>query len=286
MKDMKQKILESVKANAKRENRYPLSPSQATKSLRDLYYGLCNYHNPGSIPVDELDGQTLLKFELGYAIENILVEHVKRAFKVVNIQERVKMTRGNFSIEGNIDWAIEVDGKTILMDSKSSGSYPFKYKTPKEDNIIQMQLYMHSDWGRKNNVNSAILLYYNKDNSDLKLCEVEYDETVAINSLLHLEKAAMAYGLKQLPPREYVLGVDWQASYNSYKTYDNKEFEVPLKDREVYEIVALTPPLDLKQHVLAWGNKVLDYNGKLVYAKKMNDKLVLVTEGERIWEEI
>lgn len=282
MKNMRENILRAVEENTKREARYPLSPSQATKSLRDLYYSLLNYNKKGTIPEDKLDGSVLLRFELGHLVESHILKYVEKAYKVKDIQAYVAIYEGDFAITGNIDWAIEVDGETILMDSKSSGSYPFRYKLPKEENIVQMQLYMHSDWGRKNNVSRAILLYYNKDNSDLKCIEVKYDPIVAIHYLRRLASVRDMHASGVVPPREYVLGVDWQASYSVFKTYDNKEFEAPESKREIVKGSQLT----IRDHVLAYGNKIVDINGKQVYAKKQGDKLILITKGERVWEEI
>lgn len=280
--DMKQKINAAVYATESNEKaRFPLSPSQATKPLRDLYYGLTNYYKPGTIPQDPMDARVYLIFKHGYLIENMMRDYVAKAYPLKFEQQRVVIANFNDKeqLAGNIDWAIDVNGETVLMDSKSSGAFPFKL-APKEDNVAQMQLYMHSVWGRTNNVNRAILLYYNKDTSDIKCIEVQYDDKLACALVERLKSVFLSFEKAQLPGREYVLGADWQANYSSYRTYDNQEFIVSVKDRAK----TTGPYLPLKEFVLAYGNKVVDCGTGSWYIKLTNGKLTPTEVGDDNWE--
>lgn len=269
-----------------REARFPLSPSQCLKSKRDLYYALTNYHKPGTIPENPIEPRILMTFRHGYAVEELLKTYVGKAFKVVFPQERVTIEGGAIEIGGAIDWAIEIDGKTILVDSKSSGNYAFKH-TPKEDNIAQMQLYMHSTWGRANNVNSAILIYFNKDNSEIKCIEVDYNADLAQALVTRLFDVLTTYHSKQLPAREYVLGLDWQANYSNYRDYDNAEFDAPVSARQRIKIKNQADfRSQLRDHVILYGNAILDYGSEQWYVVRDGVKLKLQKIGEKQWTTI
>ncbi len=150
-----------------------------------------------------------------------------------------------------------------LVDSKSIGDYPFK-TAPKEANIAQMQLYMHSDWGRENKVDKAILIYFNKNTSDIKCIEIDYDAGLAVNLLKRLQLAWSYYLKDEVPPREYLAGCDWEADYGAYKEYDNLEFLPSLK-RETVIIQDYAPKIGkyvkdaIRAHVEKYGNKAVNY---------------------------
>ncbi len=270
--------------------RYPLSPSAALKPLRDLYYGLVNFHKPGTIPVDEIEPRVKLTFKLGHMIEAMLVEYFREAFQLKDEQRRVSFCTLNDGtvLTGAIDWAVVINGETILMDSKSSGSYPFKL-APKEDNIAQMQLYMHSDWGRKNKVNKAILAYFNKDNSEIKCIQIDYNEKLAEAILARFYLVHKYYRDGIVPPREYVLGLDWQANYSNYRTHDSAEFNKPLEEREVVTSNEKAPKStkeNLKAFVLRYGSAVVNYTDTSLYVTCNKAGVAFQTVGQKVWEAV
>jgi hypothetical protein len=72
-----------------------------------------------------------------------------------------------------------------------------------------------------------------------------------------------AYIRGELPQRQHVWGLDWQAEYSSFKTYDNAEFEVPLEEREEEEIPVEafedSSDRDIIQHIATeYGNKIVN----------------------------
>lgn len=289
MPEMEDAVRKAVDALDDNKPRFPLSPSAALKPLRDLYYSLINFYEPGSIPTDALEPTVKLTFKIGYMVESMLLEYFKEAYELKDEQRRVtfgKLSNGT-ELTGSIDWSIQLQGETILMDCKSINSYGFTLLTPrnqnpkpKEDNIAQMQLYMHSDWGRKNNVNRAVLVYFNKDISELKAIEIKYNKELAEAILARLYTAFDFYMRRELPPREYVLGVEWQALYTAFKTYDNAEFALPLELRPKIEGEIIS---DLKTFVLTYGNAVVTSKGESVYVRYTPNKLILQTVGEKIW---
>lgn len=265
---------------------FPLRPSSCLKPLRDLYYDLCNFYKPGSIPKAPFENRIKLIFQFGHLTETLLKKVFAYTYGVQFEQERVKYGElvdkdGNIiPLTGSIDWASLIGGNTlVLCDSKSIGDFPFK-KAPKAENIAQMQLYMHSDWGRANNVDRAVLIYFNKNTSDIKCIEVAYEPELAVNLLERLKLAFEYYKNEEVPPREYYAGIDWQADYGAYKDYDNAEFALLPEDRETLIEEGNYAPSrnakqDLRDQVESYGNKVIKYLDKIVYVEYIKGKLTL-----------
>lgn len=264
---------------------FPLRPSSCLKPMRDLYYDLCNFYKPGSIPKAPLDARIKLIFQFGHLTETLLKKVFAYTYGVVAEQERVKYGEltdkdGNkIELTGSIDWASTVGGPVlVLCDAKSIGDFPFK-KAPKAENIAQMQCYMHSDWGRRNNVNRAMLIYFNKNTSDIKVIEVAYEAALAQKLLERLQLAYNYYLEGTVPPREGLAGVDWQSDYSPYKDYDNREFALPpvLSSRafetipEYYQ-APKNEKAALRQHVEKYGNKVILYLDKEVFVTYNKEK--------------
>lgn len=262
---------------------FPLRPSSCLKPLRDLFYDLKNFYKPGSIPKSSLDPRIKLIFQFGHLTETLLKKLFAYTYGVVAEQERVKYGElidkaGNIiPLTGSIDWASTIGGPTlVLCDAKSIGDFPFK-KAPKEENVAQMQLYMHSDWGRRNEVNRALLIYFNKNTSDIKCIEVAYEPKLAQALLDRLALAFDYYKKDEVPPREYLAGLDWQADYSPYKEYDNAEFM--LTHRETVYIhdnfYFRNEKQALREHAEKYGNKAAQYLDKLVQIDYINNKLTL-----------
>jgi len=268
---------------------FPVRPSSATKPLRDIFYDLKNFYNPGSIPKQDFEPRIKLIFQFGHATEIIMKKLCANKFTVQDEQKRVKygeLTDRDgtlIPLTGSIDWAMRLDNSSerlTLCDAKSIGEYPFK-TAPKEANIAQMQLYMHSDWGRANNVDNAILMYFNKNTSDIKCIEIPYDAMLATN-LLNRLKLAWDYYLKdEVPPREYLAGVNWEADYSPYREYDNQEF-LPEAKRETIVVKDWAPKVgryvkdNIRTHVEKYGNAAVKYLDKLVVVIYDNKKLTIV----------
>jgi hypothetical protein len=270
---------------------FPIRPSSATKPMRDIFYDLKNFYNPGAIPKNDFEPRVKLIFQFGHLTEQLVLKLCKNKFKVQDEQKRV--TYGSLTdrdgntipLTGSIDWSMYLahDSDSLtLVDSKSIGDYPFK-TAPKEANIAQMQLYMHSDWGRENKVDKALLIYFNKNTSDLKCIEIDYDAGLAIKLLERL-KLVWSYYLKdEMPPREYLAGCDWEADYSAYRDYDNGEF-LPNTIREVIILKEHAPRIGkyikdaIRTHVEKYGNKRVKYLDCTLQIDYIDGKLTLKGE--------
>lgn len=270
---------------------FPLRPSSCLKPLRDLYYDLVNFYAPGTIPKAPFENRIKLIFQFGHLTETLLKKVFAYTYGVQMDQQRVKYGElvdkdGNIiPLTGAIDWCSNLGGNSlVLCDAKSIGDFPFK-KAPKAENISQMQLYMHSDIGRAHKLDRALLIYFNKNTSDIKCIEVPYEPELAENLLERLKFVWESYKSGTVPEREYLAGLDWQADYGAYKDYDNLEFTVPEEEREEVLISETyqTPKNGkkaLREHVHLYGNKKVIFQDTTVYVKYASGKLVLETTGE------
>lgn len=289
---LKAKLLESVSPvfdKGDNDAYFPLRPSGCLKPLRDLYYDLKNFYEPNTIPKKPFEPRTKLIFQFGHLTESLLVKLCKHNFDVQFEQQRVKYGElmdkdGSFiPLTGAIDWAMKLDSTSdelYLCDAKSIGDYPYK-SAPKEANIAQMQLYMHSDWGRQNNVNKAILIYFNKNTSDIKCIQIDYDSGLATKLFGRLALAFEFYKKDEPPPREYLAGIDWQADYSQYKDYDNKEFTYLPDTRKVIIVSDYYKPSkytkeNIRSHAEKYGSYIARYLDKAICLLYDNGKLELI----------
>lgn len=286
-------------ANIGREkNSFPLRPSSSLKSKRDLFYGLVNYYSPGTIPTSDIEGRACMLLELGHSIEKHLVDNIKRAYKIPYTAQKItygeikKKDGTKIVLGGELDFVIELaDGEKIICDSKSSGDFAFKLALPKEEHVAQINLYLHSAWAREQNINRAWIFYYNKNTSDLRLCEFFYDAALARVVIARFQSVMDAYESGSVPAREHILGVDWQATYSSFREHEWKDYRTTYDKRVLSGDVAADVPDEnfphdkkalLRYLVTKFGTKVVTtVSGRTVYAIANADcsKLVLRDEG-------
>ncbi len=116
-------------------------------------------------------------------------------------------------ISGRADAILCIGNENYVLDIKSMNSMIFKnLAQPKEENIFQIQLYLHFF-----NIKKGILLYIDKDQQNMKEFFVDYDEQL-VKSLLD-----KFYALKEqvetgvVPVRLADYPQNWQCSYCQFK---------------------------------------------------------------------
>jgi len=116
-------------------------------------------------------------------------------------------------ISGRADAILCINNENYVLDIKSINGMIFKGLTaPKEENVYQIQLYLHFF-----NIKKGILLYIDKDQQEMKEFFVDYDEALC-KSLLD-----KFYGLKEqvesnmVPARLDSYPKNWQCSYCQFK---------------------------------------------------------------------
>lgn len=85
-------------------------------------------------------------------------------------------------------------------------------QAPKEENVNQLQLYLHYF-----RIPKGILLYVNKDTQELKEFVVEYEEKKARSLLAELENLKKNIDLNTVPARIASYPTDWQCRYCPFR---------------------------------------------------------------------
>jgi len=116
-------------------------------------------------------------------------------------------------IGGRADAIIRINNELYLVDLKSINSnILYKMEKPKEDHILQVQLYLHFFKLKK-----GILLYEGKDNSEIKEFPVEYDKKVAEKILNDFKRLKINVEKDLIPQRLPDFPDSWQCQYCQFR---------------------------------------------------------------------
>lgn len=116
-------------------------------------------------------------------------------------------------ISGRADAIINLNNELYVVDFKSMNSMIFKGLTaPKEENINQIQLYLHYF-----KIPKGILLYINKDTLGLKDFLVEYNPNLTANLLKDLQVLKTKIDTNIVPERLADYPQNWQCMYCQFK---------------------------------------------------------------------
>jgi len=289
VKEIQNAAAKKVAEESLTRNSFPLRPSSALKGARDLYYALENWAKPGTIPTTGIEGRSCILLSLGHAIERHLVGHIKARYEVpitnqrVTYGEIVKADGTKISLDGELDFVIKLDsGELVVCDSKSSAAFPFRLELPKEDHVAQINLYLHSQWAIDNRIKRAMVFYYNKDTSDIKVTSFYYDKDLAKATLNRFQKIFTAWENKKMPAREHILGVHWQSKYSQFRDYEWAAFEAPIGVRDSIKLTKAETeklPTD-KKDLLAFIVKMAD---TAVVETSDGRKLCAIKKGENMF---
>ncbi len=116
-------------------------------------------------------------------------------------------------ISGRTDAILCIGNENYILDIKSINSMVFKKLAgPREENIYQVQLYMHYF-----NISKAILLYIDKDQQDIKEFIVNYDSALVEALLKSFEKLKDRIGKNIIPLVLTDYPNNWQCSYCQFR---------------------------------------------------------------------
>jgi len=130
-------------------------------------------------------------------------------------------------ISGRADAILCIGNENYVLDIKSMNSMIFrKLLAPKEDNVFQIQLYLHFF-----NIKKGILLYVDKDQQEIKEFFVDYDEALCKSLLdkFYLLKDQLDAGT--LPARLEDYPRNWQCNYCAFKATCKKANEEDFKQK-------------------------------------------------------
>jgi CRISPR/Cas system-associated exonuclease Cas4 (RecB family) len=116
-------------------------------------------------------------------------------------------------ISGRADAIITLDNELYVVDFKSMNSMIFKkLNEPKEENVNQLQLYMHFF-----KIPKGILLYISKDDLDLKEFLIKYDKNRAEKLLKNLFDLKIKIDNDIVPEITLETKTNWQCRYCQFK---------------------------------------------------------------------
>ena len=161
-------------------------------------------------PREPMDARILRIFERG--------ENIHRS--IFNILYRLRLgvvteipIPSQEIISGRADAILCIGNQNYVLDIKSINSMLFrKLVEPNEENVFQVQLYMHFF-----NITKAILLYIDKDQQEMKEFFVNYDEVLCKGLLDKFYALKDQVEKNILPARIEDYPRNWQCNYCQFK---------------------------------------------------------------------
>jgi len=180
--------------------------TDAGRCARSLFFKFKN------VPRKEMEANVLRLFDHGDHIHQLIMKPLLSIREIQVVAAEVKIPPQEL-ISGRAD-AIISDGKDLyVLDIKSMNSMIFKNLIePKEENIDQIQLYLHYF-----KIPKGILLYVNKDNQQLKDFIVSYDKKRALSLLAGLNDVKKKIDKNIIPGRLPDYPQNWQCKYCQFK---------------------------------------------------------------------
>lgn len=180
--------------------------SEAGKCPRQIFFKF------KQAPKRELDANILRLFDHGEHMHKLIMKPLLSTRDIHVVASEVDIPPQEI-VHGRAD-AILSDGKELfVLDIKSMNSMVFRtLQEPKEENVAQLQLYLHYF-----KISKGLLLYVDKDGLNLKEFLINYNPATAdslISGLLVLKKQIDS---DIVPNRIYGYPSDRQCQYCQYK---------------------------------------------------------------------
>ena len=180
--------------------------TDAGKCGRALFFKFKN------VPRKEIEANILRLFDHGDHIHQLIMKPLLSIKEIHVVAAEVNIPPQEM-ISGRAD-AIISDGKSLyVLDIKSMNSMIFnKLTEPKEENVDQLQLYLHYF-----KIPKGILLYVNKDNQQLKDFIIDYDKKRVLSLLSVLADVRQKIDKNIIPDRLSDYPANWQCRYCQFK---------------------------------------------------------------------
>jgi len=163
-------------------------------------------------PREEIAAKVLRMFDHGDHVHQLIMKPLLSVREIHVVASEVNIPPQEI-ISGRSD-AILSDGKEMyVLDIKSMNSMIFRtLKEPKEENVNQVQLYLHYF-----KIKKGILLYVNKDSLEIKEFIVEYDKKRSDSLLEALTNLKKQIDKNIVPERITDYPSSWQCRYCQFK---------------------------------------------------------------------
>ena len=146
--------------------------------------------------------------------------------KVFNEKEFISET---LQVRGFSDTVIIEDGKVYVYEIKTINAWAYKMRfgrSVKKKGSIHQELQVatygvlaEQEYG---SIDGIFLIYYNKDNSHIKVLEVDRDKMLTAIAYWNSIKVEHKHGLPALK-KGVSPAMDWECKYCSYKTQCDKD---------------------------------------------------------------
>lgn len=184
-------------------------PSEIGSCMRKTWF---SYKKPR-----EVKAELLRIFEAGNLLHEFISEVIKSEknpeVELIKQEMPIIVDEKDFIISGRVDnlVLVKIENKEVLVEVKST---KFLKEKPSEENVMQLQFYMHAT-----GIHKGILLYIQKDNLQTKWFEIPYSKEQAeeiINRFRLLDKCLK---LNEMPPAEanFNPSMEWMCSYCDYR---------------------------------------------------------------------
>lgn len=163
-----------------------------------------------NVPREKMEPRVLRMFDHG---DYIQMQILSNLFSLGMVRASEVKIPPQEIISGRADAIISIDNELFVVDFKSMNSLVFKgLEQPKEDNVNQIQLYLHFF-----KIPKGILLYINKDTLELKDFLINYNPAIAKKLLSELTELKIKIDKNTIPTRLDSWPSDWQCQYCQFK---------------------------------------------------------------------
>jgi CRISPR/Cas system-associated exonuclease Cas4 (RecB family) len=163
-----------------------------------------------NMPREKIEARMLRLFDHG---DYIQMQILNSLFSLGIVRSSEVQIPPQELISGRADAIITLNNELYVVDFKSMNSMLFrKLVEPKEENVNQIQLYMHYF-----QIPRGILLYMSKDTSELKDFVLQYDPKLSRNLIKELEVLNKKIKEDIVPDRIISYPKNWQCQYCQFK---------------------------------------------------------------------
>ncbi len=171
-------------------------------------------------PRKEMDARILRIFEQGESMHQLIMKALFGIRDIHVVASEVNMPPQEI-ISGRADAIISMNNELYVVDFKSMNSMVFRALTaPKEENIYQLQLYLHFF-----KIKKGILLYIDKDKQELKEFIIEYDPQLCRRLLKQFKELEEKINKDIVPAALADYPSNWQCSYCQFRSICDKAGE-------------------------------------------------------------
>jgi len=179
--------------------------SEMGKCPRQMFYSFKD------VPKKELTANVLRLFDMGNHVHQMITKAMILAKDIEVIATEINIPPQEL-VAGRLDAIFKMNDELFVLDIKSINGRAFSYlKEAKEDNVLQIQLYLYYF-----KIKKGILLYVDKDTLRMKEFIMEYDEKVAKDIIKKLEILRKQIDNNEMPDRIAEYPKHWKCKYCSY----------------------------------------------------------------------